>query len=135
MYQMPTIVEVTLHYGGKMYFNGVVPRYVAGRTKTITTDKEHMSYIGTRTWSVCDNEDLYGGRNEEEPHLDSLTADSVAQKFIHLVDDDSRTTDDKFEEALYHMGIRSTRRRVAYMGYSSGEEVEKLEASAIRLGE
>ncbi|CAN1163096.1 hypothetical protein LINPERHAP2_LOCUS24850 [Linum perenne] len=195
MYQMPTIVEVTLNYGGKMDFSGLYPRYVGGRTKTITTDKAHMSYVEVKTvigemclrykdvermWYVehnstlrdglhrittnrdavdglhctsdnrwfmtlyyegkfdhdygADNEDVYVGRNEEEPHLDSLTADSVAPEFIHLVDDDARTTDDEFAEALYHMGIRRTRRRVAYMDYSSGEEVEQLEDSAIGLG-
>ncbi|CAN1184921.1 hypothetical protein LINPERHAP2_LOCUS37248 [Linum perenne] len=193
---MPTIVEVTLHYGGKMDFSSVVPSYVGGRTKIITTDKDHMSYIEVKTvigemclrykevdrmWYVdhnstirdglhriltnrdvvdglhctsdkrwvmtlyfegkfdhdygADNEDLYIGRNEEEPHLDSLTADSVAPEFIHLVDDDARTTDDEFEEALYHLGVRRTRRRVVFMDYSSGEEVEQLQASAIGLGE
>ncbi|CAN1122801.1 hypothetical protein LINPERHAP2_LOCUS1526 [Linum perenne] len=81
----------------------------------------------------ADNEDLYVGRNEENPHLDSMTANSVTPEFVHLVDEDNRTTDDEFEEALYHMGIRRTRRRVAYMDYSSGEEVEQLQASVIGL--
>ncbi|CAN1216964.1 hypothetical protein LINPERPRIM_LOCUS851 [Linum perenne] len=81
----------------------------------------------------ADNEDLYVGRNEEDPHLDSMTDDSVAPEFVHLVDEDNRTTDVEFEEALYHMGIRRTRRRVAYMDYSSGEEVEQLQASIIGL--
>ncbi|CAN1812972.1 hypothetical protein LINPERHAP1_LOCUS26705, partial [Linum perenne] len=180
---MSTIVEITLHYGGVMNFSGRVPRYVRGRTKIITTAKEHMSYVEVKTvigemclrykevermWYVehnstpsdglhriltnqdavdglyctsenkwfmtiyfegkfdhdygVDNEDLYVGRNEEDPHLDSMTADSVAPEFVHLEDEDNRTTDDEFEETLYHMGIRRTRRRVAYMDYSSGEE-------------
>ncbi|CAN1779294.1 hypothetical protein LINPERHAP1_LOCUS14697 [Linum perenne] len=174
-----------------------VPRYVRGRTKIITTAKEHMSYVEVkkvigemclrykevdRMWYVehnstlsdglhriltnqdvvdglfctsenkwfmtiyfegkfdhdygADNEDLYVGRNEEDPHLDSMTADSVAPEFVHLVDDDNRTTDDEFEEALYHMGIHRTRRRVAYMDYSSGEEdeeVDQQQASVIGL--
>ncbi|CAN0906201.1 hypothetical protein LINGRAHAP2_LOCUS24109 [Linum grandiflorum] len=50
-----------------------------------------------------------------------------------------KTTDDEFEAALHNMGVRRTKRTVAYMQYSSGEEVDQVvvEASSggVRGGE
>ncbi|CAN1168273.1 hypothetical protein LINPERHAP2_LOCUS27726 [Linum perenne] len=75
----------------------------------------------------------YGADNEEGPigsntnsDPDSPIDNSVAPEFIHLIDDDIRTSYDEFAEALFSMGVRKTRNRVAYMEYSSGEEVDQL---------
>ncbi|CAN1185210.1 hypothetical protein LINPERHAP2_LOCUS37420 [Linum perenne] len=75
----------------------------------------------------------YGADNEEGPigsntnsDPDSPIDNSVAPEFIHLIDDDIRTSDDEFAEALFSMGVRKTRNKVAYMEYSSGEEVDQL---------
>ncbi|CAN1140300.1 hypothetical protein LINPERHAP2_LOCUS11789 [Linum perenne] len=57
---------------------------------------------------------------------DSPIDNSVALEFIHLIDDDIRTSDDEFAEALFSMGVRKTMNTVAYMAYSSREEVDQL---------
>ncbi|CAN1156880.1 hypothetical protein LINPERHAP2_LOCUS21199 [Linum perenne] len=66
--------------------------------------------------------------NEEgtiESHVDlesdSYVENSIVTEFIYLFDDDIRTSDDQFEEALFTMGVRKTRARVPYVAYSSGE--------------
>ncbi|CAN1797373.1 hypothetical protein LINPERHAP1_LOCUS21245 [Linum perenne] len=71
--------------------------------------------------------------NEEgtiESHVDlesdSYVENSIVTEFIYLFDDDIRTSDDQFEEALFTMGVRKTRARVPYVAYSSGEEVEQV---------
>ncbi|CAN1269704.1 hypothetical protein LINPERPRIM_LOCUS13678 [Linum perenne] len=49
----------------------------------------------------------------------------IGHEFMHLVDDELRTSDDEFEDALFTMGIRTTRNKVAYMDFSSGDDVEQ----------
>ncbi|CAN1278997.1 hypothetical protein LINPERPRIM_LOCUS16832 [Linum perenne] len=79
----------------------------------------------------ADNEDGTIGDKEDDPVGDPFEAhtppeNSVGLEFTHLLDDDLRTTDDEFEDALFTIGVRMTKRRVAYMTYSSGEEVEQF---------
>ncbi|CAN0903222.1 hypothetical protein LINGRAHAP2_LOCUS22441 [Linum grandiflorum] len=50
---------------------------------------------------------------------------SVGPEFIHLFDESMRTTNDEFEAALHNMGVRRTKRTVAYMQYSSDEEAQQ----------
>ncbi|CAN1761906.1 hypothetical protein LINPERHAP1_LOCUS8103 [Linum perenne] len=75
----------------------------------------------------------YGADNEDgvigsaiEPEWDSPPENFVGQEFLHLLGDDLRITDDEFEDALCTMGVRRTRKRVAYLAYSSDEEVEEV---------
>ncbi|CAN1121164.1 hypothetical protein LINPERHAP2_LOCUS617 [Linum perenne] len=75
----------------------------------------------------------FGADNEEgtigghvDLDSDSSAENSVQPKFNHLFDVHIVSSDDEFEEALFTMSVRKTRGRVAYMAYSSGEEVEQI---------
>ncbi|CAN1135063.1 hypothetical protein LINPERPRIM_LOCUS15748 [Linum perenne] len=74
----------------------------------------------------------YGADNEDgiigsaiEPEWDSTPENSVGQEFSHLIGDVLRTTDDEFQDALCTLWVRRTGKRVAYLAYSSDEEVEQ----------
>ncbi|CAN1782361.1 hypothetical protein LINPERHAP1_LOCUS15779 [Linum perenne] len=81
----------------------------------------------------ADNEDgtmgdIEDGANGDNDPYDVHTPPEnsvVGPEFTHLLGDELRTTDDEFEDALFTIGVRRTKRRVAYMAYSSGEEVEQ----------
>ncbi|CAN1317729.1 hypothetical protein LINPERPRIM_LOCUS30539 [Linum perenne] len=46
---MTNIVDLIVHYGGRMDVSGNVAKYVGGRSETIRTDKDYMSYVELHT--------------------------------------------------------------------------------------
>ncbi|CAN1144832.1 hypothetical protein LINPERPRIM_LOCUS16844 [Linum perenne] len=78
----------------------------------------------------ADNEDgaiglLEQGNSDSHPQNSAHLFDA-GPEYVHLIDDDLRITDDEFKDALYNIEVRRTRRVVAYMQYSSGEEVDQM---------
>ncbi|CAN1332069.1 hypothetical protein LINPERPRIM_LOCUS35579 [Linum perenne] len=102
-----------------------------GLVKAIGTDLKlaiYMQGISVFEFGADNEEGTIGGPRREEHN--SANENSVVAEFSHLVDVDIHTTDDEFEDALYTIGVRRTRRRVEYMAYSSDDETEQDSVAA-----
>ncbi|CAN1248655.1 hypothetical protein LINPERPRIM_LOCUS6823 [Linum perenne] len=153
---MSVQVELLVHIGGRMQFNGRAAHYAGGevvedlvcgtredavkwvspslvRRRYGEAGKEGVVEVYLDTSAVessyGDNEEL-----ESECHNGLSGSDTEAEVsavatnvgVVHLIDDSDRTSDPEFLEAMENLGVARFRRRVRHVLSENGEEVEQL---------